>query len=256
MFTYCVWRSVLQIRLQNHYSRCALQLSRAHSTQETELDLTSILLKLCADRSFIAPGEYHTRALRHGNSCGYGPLGKDLKTNILDQWWNSVTRSKTQVFGIDTLQHVPSAPESLKLVDASAIGHIINSKDLTKGQLVDKLQELLRHSSSVRTNLLQGEYQYIAWACTAVSLFELWRWCGLSWSPDFVVASGALEQYPSSLELVNRKLPFGLAETGTCHQLSDQNQAAIGWWGEQTFHLFLLVFDFLIFKCITLSLFN
>ncbi|XP_012682921.3 DNA polymerase subunit gamma-2, mitochondrial, partial [Clupea harengus] len=39
---------------------------------------------------------------------------------------------------------------------------------------------------------------------------------------------GALEQYLPSLELVNKKLPFGIAETGTCYQLSDQNLAGIG----------------------------
>ncbi|XP_076148975.1 DNA polymerase subunit gamma-2 [Alosa pseudoharengus] len=202
MFTYCVRRRVLQICLQssNYCSRCALQLSRAHSTQESESDLTTTLLKLCADRAFIAPGEVHTRALRHGNSCSYGPLGKDLKRNILDQWWNSITRSKAQVFGIDTLQHVPNDAGSLKLVDASAFGQIINNKDLTKSQVVDRLQQLLHHSSSVRTNLLQG----------------------------------ALEQCLPSLELVKRKLPFGLAETGVCHQLLDQNKAAIGCSSERT----------------------
>lgn len=40
-----------------------------------------------------------------------------------------------------------------------------------------------------------------------------------------VLFSAALEQYVPSLELVNRKLPFGLAESGVCFQSSD------GWWG-------------------------
>ncbi|XP_062402364.1 DNA polymerase subunit gamma-2, mitochondrial [Sardina pilchardus] len=204
MFTYCVRRRALQMCLQSsHYcNRCALQLNRAHSTQEleSESDLTTTLLKLCEDRSFIAPGEAPTRALRRGNACGYGPLGKDLKKNILDQWWNSITRSKAQVFGIDTLQHVRNDAGSLKLVDASAIGQIINDKDLTKNQVVDRLHQLLQNSSPVRTNLLQG----------------------------------ALEQCLPSMELVKRKLPFGLAETGTCHQVLDQNKAAIGCSSELT----------------------
>lgn len=33
--------------------------------------------------------------------------------------------------------------------------------------------------------------------------------------------AGALEEFVPSLELVNRKLPFGLAETGLCFQPSD-----------------------------------
>lgn len=32
---------------------------------------------------------------------------------------------------------------------------------------------------------------------------------------------GALEQFVPSLELVNRKLPYGLAEAGLCFQPSD-----------------------------------
>lgn len=39
--------------------------------------------------------------------------------------------------------------------------------------------------------------------------------------------SGALEQFVPSVELVNRKLPFGLAETGLCFQPSGGS----GWWG-------------------------
>ena len=132
-------------------------MSRALHSQSSESDHANELLKLCTERFYMAPDESQARALRHGTSCSYGPLGKELQKNISEQWWNSVTRSKTQVFGINTLQHVPNDKGSLKLVDTSAIGQIINNKDLTKGQVLDRLQQLLHHCSSVRTNLLQGE---------------------------------------------------------------------------------------------------
>ncbi|KAL2087225.1 hypothetical protein ACEWY4_018284 [Coilia grayii] len=202
MFTYCVRRRVLQIRLHSgkHKTKWMLQLSRTFCTQGSESDLTTTLLQMCVDRAFIAPGEFNSWALRHGKSCSYGPLGEELKKNILEQWWNSVTRSKTQVFGINSLHHVPNDKGGLKLVDVSAIGQFISNESLSKTQILDRLQQLVHHSSSVRTNLLQG----------------------------------ALVQYLPSLELVNRKLPFGLAETGTCYQHSDQSIGGVGRTSELT----------------------
>lgn len=43
-------------------------------------------------------------------------------------------------------------------------------------------------------------------------------------------SAGALVMYVPSLELMNRKLPFGLAETGVCYLPEDEHDsAAIGW---------------------------
>lgn len=41
--------------------------------------------------------------------------------------------------------------------------------------------------------------------------------------------AGALAQYVPSLELTNRKLPFGLAETGLCYRPEDDDSGAVGW---------------------------
>lgn len=41
--------------------------------------------------------------------------------------------------------------------------------------------------------------------------------------------TGALTQYIPSLELMNRKLPFGLAETGLCYRPEEDDSDAIGW---------------------------
>ncbi|XP_063052313.1 DNA polymerase subunit gamma-2, mitochondrial [Engraulis encrasicolus] len=192
MFTYCVRRRVIQIH-GKHITRWMVQLSRPFCAQGTaSSDLTTTLLKLSADRSFIAPGEDNSQAIRHGRSCVYGPLGEELKKNILEQWWTSVNRSKAQVFGINSLHHGPS-DEGLKLVDASAIEQLVNA-DLSKAEILASLQQLVQHSSSVRTNLLQG----------------------------------ALVQCLPSLDLVGRKLPFGIAEAGTCYHISDSSTSGIG----------------------------
>ncbi|XP_034542898.1 DNA polymerase subunit gamma-2, mitochondrial isoform X3 [Notolabrus celidotus] len=149
--TYCV-RNFLSRRqsvLRNSQCIVALQLTVRHSStssSQEDVDQIRTLLQLCADRYYISPGDANSELFRHGMSCSYGPLGMELRRNLLEQWWRSVTRSTAQ-----------------------------------------KLQMLLQRSPTVKTNFLQG----------------------------------ALEQFVPTLELVNRKLPFGLAEAGLCFQPSD-----------------------------------
>ncbi|KAM7394024.1 hypothetical protein PAMP_020851 [Pampus punctatissimus] len=120
---------------------------------------------------------------QRGMSCSYGPLGTELRRNVLEQWWHSVSRSGAQVFGISSLSCSQDKAQEecgqLGLTDSKNIKQTLDQNELSKEQLVQKVHMLLQKSPSVRTNLLQG----------------------------------ALEQFVPSLELVNRKLPFGLAET-------------------------------------------
>ncbi|XP_030637735.1 DNA polymerase subunit gamma-2, mitochondrial [Chanos chanos] len=162
-------------------------------------DLTSALMQLCASRYYIAHGEFHSNSIQRGRSCGYGPLGVDLKSNIVDQWWISVMRSRAQVFGISTLQSARDK-EGVRLVDNSAIEQTVSNNELTKEQIKTRLQHVLQRSVSFRTSLLKG----------------------------------ALEQFAPSLELVNKKLPFGLAETGVCHGPAAENADSIDWLPEFT----------------------
>ncbi|KAG8014467.1 DNA polymerase subunit gamma-2 [Nibea albiflora] len=124
-------------------------------------------------------------------SCRYGPLGMELRRNLLDQWWHAVTRSTVEVFGINTLSSsedtATDGRAQLSMVESEHVRRILEQQDLSKEQLVQEVQRLLQRSPSVRANFLQG----------------------------------ALEEFVPSLELVNRKLPFGLAETGLCFQPSD-----------------------------------
>ncbi|KAM3864724.1 DNA polymerase subunit gamma-2 [Diretmus argenteus] len=153
-------------------------------------DQTGTLLQLCADRHYISPGQTHRESFHRGTSCGYGPLGTELRRNLLDQWWYSVTRSRAQVFGISSLSSRSrdgAAGGTVKTVDAESVNRIPDLEEMSKEQLLQEVKVLLRRAPSLRTGFLQG----------------------------------ALEQYVPSLELVNRKLPFGLAETGLCFQPSD-----------------------------------
>ncbi|KAM7008665.1 DNA polymerase subunit gamma-2-like [Tautogolabrus adspersus] len=174
----------------------ALQLTgRPCSTSRSQEDLHSArtLLQLCVDRYFLSPGDANTELFQRGMSCRYGPLGTELKRNLLEQWWHSVSRTTAQVFGINTLSSsssedtVTGGPRKLRIVESENMKQILEEKALSKQLLIQKIQMLLQRSPPVRTSCLQG----------------------------------ALEQFVPSLELVNRKLPFGLAEAGLCFQPSD-----------------------------------
>ncbi|XP_057194699.1 DNA polymerase subunit gamma-2, mitochondrial isoform X3 [Triplophysa rosa] len=130
---YCRKRILL---LGENLSRYLQHSSKHNATTGDGCDQVSLLLRLCEERHFISPDAFHTR------TCVYGPLGTELKKNILEQWWTAATRSRARVFGINTSVHT--------------------------------------------------------------------RTC-------------ALQQYIQALELVSRKLPFGLAEIGLCHQSNDQS---------------------------------
>ncbi|KAF1395022.1 hypothetical protein PFLUV_G00007220 [Perca fluviatilis] len=197
MFFYPV-RNVLSRRLcVFKTSQCRIILALQHtkrqcSTSSSEdLDKVRTLLQLCVDRYFVLSGQTNTEQFQLGISCSYGPLGMELRRNLLDQWWHSVTRSTAQVFGINTLSSSKDTATGgrgqLRIVETENVKRLLEQQELSKEQLIQNIQSLIQRSTSLRTNFLQG----------------------------------ALEQFVPSLELVNRKLPFGLAETGLCFQPSD-----------------------------------
>ncbi|XP_036400224.1 DNA polymerase subunit gamma-2, mitochondrial [Megalops cyprinoides] len=194
MLTYCVRRRMFFLKKQNVRSLLCgfanpFQLwrdCRSLGTAVKDSDHTSAFMQFCSGRYYIIPDQ--GESFLRGISCAYGPLGMELRKNMLDQWWTSVVMSKAQVFGINTLHLTRNRPvtdqRTLKLVDCNAVDHILSQRALKLDQVKEDLQKLLQNSAPIRSNLLQG----------------------------------ALEQYLPSLELVNRRLPFGLAETGVCYQ--------------------------------------
>nr|XP_034363540.1 DNA polymerase subunit gamma-2, mitochondrial isoform X2 [Arvicanthis niloticus] len=155
------------------------------------------LLDLCRRRHFFSgtPQQLSTAALLSGCHSGFGPLGVELRKNLASQWWSSMVVFREQVFAVDSLHHEPSSlqPEdsAFRLVSPECIREILQDKELSKEQLVAFLENLLKTSGKLRETLLHG----------------------------------ALEHYVSCLDLVNRKLPYGLAQIGVCfHPVSDTKQ--------------------------------
>ncbi|XP_051751830.1 DNA polymerase subunit gamma-2, mitochondrial isoform X2 [Ctenopharyngodon idella] len=184
-----------------HYIRRRLQLSKENFplyhrniskciNRDDSSDETSLLMKLCAERHYISSEAFHSR------SCTYGPLGTELKKNIIEQWTSAI-RSRAYVFGINTSVLSRTCEEPVRIVDVRALKEILNQDSLTKEEASQKIHKLLKDAASFRTSLFQG----------------------------------ALQQYIQALELVNRTLPFGLAETGLCHHFDNQlrHSSGCGW---------------------------
>lgn len=174
MFTYCVRRLLLG-REKNlsrmSVCRIALPFARRHSRERTTTaagscaedttDHSKALMQLCTDRYYIASGQHHIDSLQRGTSCAYGPLGMEFRKNILEQWWNSVIASRPQVFGISTLHtgkdRSTGSDGQLRVVDSETLCQILNQRQLSKDQLVQKIQALLQTWGSVRTSLFHGK---------------------------------------------------------------------------------------------------
>ncbi|KAJ8264113.1 hypothetical protein GJAV_G00145330 [Gymnothorax javanicus] len=174
------------------------KLWRDCSGSASDTDHMKTFLQLCSDRYYIIGDAFNGDSLLHGSSCPYGPLGMELKKGILDKWWTSVVMTRGQVFGISTMHLTRTTPvqkeRTLKLVDCSSLECNVNQESLNWDQAGDSLRKQLHGSLTVRTNLLRG----------------------------------ALEQYLPSLQLVNRRLPFGLAETGVCYQPLERESDGFG----------------------------
>lgn len=140
--------------LQHNRGRCSKLASE-------DTDQVRTLLQLCVDRYYISPGQTNTELFQRGMSCSYGPLGMELRRNLLEQWWHSVTSSRAQVFGINTLSSSKigetDGQGQLRIVDSEYLKQILEQQKLSKEQLIQKVQMYLQRSPFVRTNLLQGK---------------------------------------------------------------------------------------------------
>lgn len=171
MLTYCV-RNVLSRRPSILKTpQCSLTLflqhtrKRCSTSPDENLDKVRTLVQLCVDRYYISPGQSNIELFQRGVSCTYGPLGLELRRNLLELWWHSVTRSSAQVFGINTLNSSKDTARDgrgqLRIVESEHFKEIFEQRELSKEQLIQKVQELLQRSPSVRTNLLQGRVLHL-----------------------------------------------------------------------------------------------
>lgn len=124
-------------------------------------DEVASFLQLCVDSHYISPGQRNIELFQQGNSCSYGPLGTELKRNLLELWWHSVSSSPAQVFGINTVNSrkddaAGGQEERFRIVEAKDFEDVCKQEHLSKAKLILKVRELLQRSSSLRASLFQG----------------------------------------------------------------------------------------------------
>uniref|UniRef100_A0A5F9CG00 DNA polymerase subunit gamma-2 n=1 Tax=Oryctolagus cuniculus TaxID=9986 RepID=A0A5F9CG00_RABIT len=161
---------------------------------------SAALLEICRTRHFLSGTRLqHSRErLLSGCHPGFGPLGVELRKNLAAEWWSSVVAFREQVFPVDARHQEPGPGPpgrgALRLVPAT-LREILQDKELSKEELVAFLENLLSASGKLRDSLLHG----------------------------------ALEHYVSGLDLVNKRLPYGLAQIGVCfHPVADTEQIPAG----------------------------
>ncbi|XP_060127965.1 DNA polymerase subunit gamma-2, mitochondrial isoform X2 [Zootoca vivipara] len=165
---------------------------RPGSADEEPRGFPEALLGLCQRRRFLrgAEGSQKLTWDSHlsGEHPGLGPLGVELRKNLAARWWESVVASREQVLGVDgplcrspLAGQVPPA-EALLALRPRGVREMLENDQLSKEQVLDSLRKMLEASGVLRDSLLHG----------------------------------ALQQYIECLELVNKRLPFGVAQIGVC----------------------------------------
>ncbi|XP_030362186.1 DNA polymerase subunit gamma-2, mitochondrial isoform X3 [Strigops habroptila] len=169
------------------------------------------LLEVCWRRHFLRGGAEPRpalpwRAYLSGCHPGFGPLGVALRGNLVSQWWDSALPFREQVLAVDVPLHGPpaaAAPQGLRLLRSEALSEALRGRGCGQEQGGPSLEQVLGAAGVLRESLLPG----------------------------------ALAQYSSCLELVNRRLPCGLAQTGVCfHSVpeSEQHNKSLARIGERT----------------------
>lgn len=174
MFLHCIRRRLQLLGEKRPWYQRNLS---KYNTRDDGCDKTSLLMQLCADRYYISPEAPHNR------TCTYGPLGTELKKNIIEQWTSAI-RARANVFGITSSVQSRVCEETVRIVNVSALQEILNQDSLTKKEGYQKIQTLIKDSVSFRTSLLQGEcrpfstilciYSYNTHVVAQSSMRRLW----------------------------------------------------------------------------------
>ncbi|SVD22856.1 uncharacterized protein METZ01_LOCUS375710, partial [marine metagenome] len=71
----------------------------SQAAPEDEVDLMKEIISLCKQRGFIFQSSEIYGGLK---SCyDYGPLGAELKRNIMNEWWRAMVHEREDVVGLD-----------------------------------------------------------------------------------------------------------------------------------------------------------
>ncbi|XP_040542374.1 DNA polymerase subunit gamma-2, mitochondrial isoform X2 [Gallus gallus] len=165
-----------------------------------------LLLEVCRRRHFLR-GDPEPRA--QSAQLRFGPLGVALRGNLAALWWDAVLARREQVFAVDSPLHgcpsagAPQTQGALRLLHSETLREALQSGGCSREPGGAALQEALGSAGVLRDSLLPG----------------------------------ALAQYVSCLEFVNKRLPCGLAEVGVCfHSIpgSEQHNEKLRRIGERT----------------------
>ncbi|NXA35978.1 DPOG2 polymerase, partial [Eudromia elegans] len=167
-------------------------LARPYATDGGEAPSGEELLEVCRRRHFVrgGVGPRPWRAYLCGCPPAFGPLGVALRANLAAQWWEAVAAFREQVFAVDTPLHGPAGPGAPPAVEALRLVPAETLHRALRGG-EPSAEEALGAAGLLRESLLPG----------------------------------ALAQYENCLELVNKRLPYGLAQIGVCfHSIPEREQ--------------------------------
>ncbi|XP_059720043.1 DNA polymerase subunit gamma-2, mitochondrial isoform X2 [Haemorhous mexicanus] len=157
------------------------------------------LLEVCWRRLFLrgGAGPLPWSAYLSGRHPGFGPLGAALRANLAAQWWDSALPVREQVFPVDAPLHGPPGAlrdaQGLRLLHPETLREALQSCGQSPGG--SALEEVLGAAGLLRESLVPG----------------------------------VLAQYVSCLELVNKRLPCGLAQIGVCfHSVPESEHTVSG----------------------------
>nr|XP_048673999.1 DNA polymerase subunit gamma-2, mitochondrial [Caretta caretta] len=162
---------------------------------------SEVLLDVCRRRHFLRGDQQQALtwdSYLRGCHPGFGPLGLELRKNLVAQWWASVVVSREQVFAVDSLLHrAPGASmlpagEALRLIQVGALREIFQNKELNKEQITAALENMLGTSGVLREDLLHGErtMSSLVWfssARTAGQWLDYWLRQRLQWWRKFAI---------------------------------------------------------------------
>ncbi len=208
------------------------------------------LVSLAKRRGFIFPSSEIYGGL---SSCfDYGPLGSEMKKNIKDLWWNSMTRRHANIVGIDaSIMMNPTVWEASGHV-ASFNDPMIDDRTTKRRYRADHLienhiEKLRRDGKTDHAEAVQNAYEAVAGApdanralyelitCEAIKApdtgsgdwtevrqFNLMFQCNMGAVADTSgivylrpeTAQGIFVNFHNVREALRMKVPFGIAQIG------------------------------------------
>lgn len=169
------------------------------------------MVTLAKQRGFVYPGSDIYGGL--ANSWDYGPLGVELKRNIVEAWWKRFVTSRSDMVGIDA-----AVIMNPKVWDAS--GHVV--------QFADPLVECKKCHTRFRADEFDSAAACVACGVkgefTEPKQFNLLFKTFLGATEDDSaiaylrgeLAQGMFVDFPLVVQTSRKRVPFGIAQVGKC----------------------------------------